>query len=115
MFCPSLNSDSPETKYELPLLDLTHRDMDFFIWDLDLDLSIAGLCYNELECLAGGGSISGYCAPAALGVCCVFRHSGCGRTVKQRTAYFTNPNYPLKDRKPIACLLKEVHISKNQK
>ena len=69
-------------------------------------IHIAGLCYNELECLAGGGSITGYCAPAALGVCCVFRHQGCGRTLKQRTAYFTNPNYPLKDRKPIACLLK---------
>ena len=69
-------------------------------------LSSPGLCYNELECLAGGGSITGYCAPAALGVCCVFRHKGCGRTIKQKISYFTNPNYPLQDRKPIACLLK---------
>ena len=69
-------------------------------------VSSPGLCYNELECLAGGGTITGYCAPAALGVCCVFRHAGCGRTIKQKISYFTNPNYPLKDRKPIACLLK---------
>ena len=68
--------------------------------------TVEGLCYNELECLAGGGSITGYCAPAALGVCCVFRHKGCGRTIKQKISYFTNPNYPLQDRKPIACLLK---------
>ena len=69
--------------------------------------SSQGLCYNELECLAGGGTISGYCSPAALGVCCVFKHSNCGRTVKQKISYFTNPNYPLEDKKPIACLLKE--------
>ena len=67
----------------------------------------AGLCYNELECLAGGGTLSGYCSPAALGVCCVFTHKNCGRTVKQKVSYFTNPNYPLEDTKPIACLLKE--------
>ena len=72
--------------------------------------AFTGLCYNELECLAGGGSITGYCAPAALGVCCVFRHKGCGRTIKQKISYFTNPNYPLQDRKPIACLLKGRHI-----
>ena len=68
---------------------------------------MTGLCYNELECLASGGSISGYCSPVALGACCVFKNRNCGRTVAQKISYFTNPNYPAEDKKPIACLLKE--------
>ena len=36
----------------------------------------------------------------------MFTHKNCGRTVKQKVSYFTNPNYPLEDTKPIACLLK---------
>ena len=71
------------------------------------DSDMTGLCYNELECLANGGSISGYCSPVALGACCVFKKKNCGRTVKQKISYFTNPNYPAEDKKPIACLLKE--------
>ena len=71
------------------------------------DSDMTGLCYNELECLASGGSISGYCSPVALGACCVFKNTNCGRTVKQKISYFTNPNYPAQDKKPIACLLKE--------
>ena len=68
--------------------------------------NMSGMCYNELECLSAGGQIHGYCSPAALGACCVFSSNKCGRTVTQQVSYFTNPNYPKEDKKPIACLLK---------
>ena len=64
-----------------------------------------GLCYNELECVANGGQIHGYCSPSALGICCVFSSNNCGKTVTQPISYFTNPSYPLKDTMPISCLL----------
>ena len=65
-----------------------------------------GRCYNELECLAAGGRLAGYCAPAALGACCVFTTSDCGRVVSQEVSYFTNPAWPERDSRPMSCLLR---------
>jgi len=59
-----------------------------------------GQCYNEIECLAMGGTIAGYCSQAgnqqfSQGVCCVTVSSGSRGIVSSNSVnYFTNPAWP---------------------
>lgn len=67
----------------------------------------SGVCYNEVECLVGGGRFSAYCQgspPALSGVCCVFASNKCdGRKTRKRVSYFTNAKFPDVDKEPNSC------------
>ena len=70
------------------------------------DQTLTGICYNEVECAARGGTLTGYCDPPAVkGVCCVFLFKDCATRVRDRTAYFRNKSYPQFDSDPFQCLL----------
>jgi len=58
-----------------------------------------GECYNEIECVAGGGIIGGYCgaAVAGTGVCCVHtNHGRSGLSSSSKLGYFYNNEWPRK-------------------
>merc|ERR1711990_565035 len=63
------------------------------------DGQMVGECYNEVECLAMGGSVTGYCQQNwdqafSQGVCCVVTSSaGSGRS-SAGVSYFQNPDWP---------------------
>ena len=69
--------------------------------------NMTGVCYNEVECVVRGGTISGYCGPPAVkGACCVFATSDCETRVREKTFYFNNKSYPRNDLNPFQCQLK---------
>ena len=71
------------------------------------DQVLTGICYNEVECLARSGTLSGYCQPPVVkGACCAFAYTDCDTRVRERTAYFVNKSYPKFDSDPFQCLLK---------
>merc|ERR1712051_524292 len=63
------------------------------------DGQMVGQCYNEVECLTMGGSVTGYCQQNwdqafSQGVCCVVKSSaGSGRS-SAGVSYFQNPDWP---------------------
>ena len=71
------------------------------------DKQMTGVCYNEVECVVRGGTVSGYCGPPAVkGGCCVFATSDCDKRIREKTFYFRNKSFPRNDLEPFQCLLK---------
>merc|ERR1712088_943755 len=63
------------------------------------DGQAVGQCYNEVECLAMGGSVAGYCQqqwnePFSQGVCCVVTSSERSGRTSAGVSYFQNPDWP---------------------
>merc|ERR1711935_1071947 len=63
------------------------------------DEQTVGQCYNEVECLAMGGSVAGYCQQQwgqafSQGVCCVVTSSARSGRTSAGVSHFQNPGWP---------------------
>jgi len=63
------------------------------------DAQAVGQCYNEVECLAMGGTVAGYCErewgeSLSQGACCIVASSDRSGSTSAGVSYFQNPQWP---------------------